>query len=122
MKKLILIMMMVSFVSFGDYLDTVVGNYDEFKKLDDYEMFKTTSQKIIKEFSGFVEIDYLAGTVDVSRALWEVNETKESKLTILTLFVIDMYEKTGSTDISVMVDYTTVLTVINGRIYTKRVF
>ena len=123
MKKIILILTMIMSVgTFGVTLQDYITNYDLVKTLDTYQEILTASKLAIETYDSQLDINYLKGSVEMDVSLWDALETKQNRESFIMALLTVVENKTGSTNIMVDVDYTTVFWVSSGTIITKRIF
>ena len=123
MKKIIAIFMLVgSLAMANEYfnVETFVEYSQTVKASEQWGSIKENVDKLMIQLNDFSTIDYLQGEVQVQRNLWDAVD-KETKTTILMTLLVHMFDKTGSTDIMVSVDYTTVLWTVSDRVLVNRV-
>ena len=124
MKKIILILMVtISTMSFSMSItvEQFVLNKEILTQQENYNDLVVNSEKYIESIKNYSNIDYLDGSVKIEKTLWTLLEKKEKELMLL-VFLIDMFDKTNSTDIRVNIDYTTVLWVFMDTVQKKRVY
>jgi len=125
MKKIIAILMvMISLSVFAEgelTVESYVYYADEYKAMEIWAEYKEAMLGFMPTLVQSSTIDYLTATVELDRNLWDAVD-KSLKESMLLAYVIDMEDKTGSTDIRIKVDYTTVLWVYLDTVQTKRVY
>ena len=124
LKRIILIMMLLlSFTTFAD--DSLVTQFvtkaDLISQIDSYTSIVDNATNTVDNISDYCSIDYLTAVVELDKALW-LYLTKQQKVSALLALEIVMYDKTKMTDITVMVDYTTVLMVLMDKVFIERVY
>jgi len=95
--------------------------FNKLSQSEQYGDFQKNSKEVLEILGDYIQIDYLSGRIEIPRVVWEDIDLTIKHL-LITALIVEMYNKTKSIDMYLVVDYVIVYSIIGGRVSTERVF